>query len=309
MSLGGAASGAYVYDGNLKRVKQVVDGETIYSVYSQSGAILYRDNATTGVATDYIRAAGKTISRLKGSVTVFPHQDHLGSPIAETGLSGAVNWREAYSAYGEKRLDPAGNRDDEGFTGHIDDAATGLTYMQARYYDPVIGRFLSNDPVVFSVDRPQYFNRYSYCMNDPVNCIDPDGEFAIAAAIPAVIGLVACFFGCDDVVEAAIGRSDGTIVGDTVFNGVQDDGDENSGGFSGPGYEDGEIDINIGKPDTTEDVTEGRGSEGEKAWPGEEISEEEKRKQQERDLLGTGVEQATEILEEILMPDPTEEDL
>lgn len=178
VSMSGAASGAYVYDGNLKRVKQVIDGETIYSVYSQSGSILYRDNATTGVATDYVRAAGRTIARLKGSVTTFPHQDHLGSPVAETGLSGAVNWRESYAAYGEKRLDPVGNRDDEGFTGHIDDAATGLTYMQARYYDPVIGRFLSNDPVVFSVDRPQYFNRYSYCLNDPTNCIDPDGRQA-----------------------------------------------------------------------------------------------------------------------------------
>ena len=100
--------------------------------------------------------------------------------MAETGLSGAVNWRESYAAYGEKRLDPVGNRDDEGFTGHIDDAATGLTYMQARYYDPVIGRFLSNDPVGFAPTRPQYFNRYSYSGNDPVNNLDPDGEFWMA---------------------------------------------------------------------------------------------------------------------------------
>lgn len=186
-SMGGAASGSYVYDGNLKRAKQTINGETIYSVYAQSGAILYRDNVTTGVATDYIRAAGKTIARLKGSVTVFPHQDHLGSPIAETGLSGAVNWHEGYAAYGEKRLDPTGNRDDEGFTGHIDDAATGLTYMQARYYDAVIGRFLSNDPVAFSAARPEYFNRYAYAGNDPTNGLDPDGrDFFLIFAPPTI---------------------------------------------------------------------------------------------------------------------------
>ena len=50
--------------------------------------------------------------------------------------------------------------------------------MQARYYDPVIGRFLSIDPVTF-LDQPfpQQFNRYAYTWNDPINAKDPDGEF------------------------------------------------------------------------------------------------------------------------------------
>ena len=48
--------------------------------------------------------------------------------------------------------------------------------MQARYYDPVLGRFLSNDPVGFAEGGPQYFNRYMYTTNDPVNAIDPDGR-------------------------------------------------------------------------------------------------------------------------------------
>ena len=55
--------------------------------------------------------------------------------------------------------------------------------MQARYYDPVIGRFLSNDPVGFveSGLNPQMFNRYSYVHNDPINRIDPDGRNSIIA--------------------------------------------------------------------------------------------------------------------------------
>ena len=48
--------------------------------------------------------------------------------------------------------------------------------MQARYYHPVIGRFLSNDPVGFASGGPAYFNRYAYTANDPVNAIDPGGE-------------------------------------------------------------------------------------------------------------------------------------
>ena len=55
--------------------------------------------------------------------------------------------------------------------------------MQARYYDPVIGRFLSIDPVDFmgSGYNPAYFNRYAYSGNDPINNIDPDGQFFGAA--------------------------------------------------------------------------------------------------------------------------------
>ena len=47
--------------------------------------------------------------------------------------------------------------------------------MQARYYDPVMGRFLSHDPVQFSVEQPLFFNRYGYTFNNPINLVDPDG--------------------------------------------------------------------------------------------------------------------------------------
>jgi RHS repeat-associated protein len=54
--------------------------------------------------------------------------------------------------------------------------ATGLNYMQARFYDPALGRFLSIDPVGFSPDQPFIFGRYTYVGNDPINSWDPFGE-------------------------------------------------------------------------------------------------------------------------------------
>ncbi len=50
--------------------------------------------------------------------------------------------------------------------------------MQQRYYDPVIGRFYSNDPVRFSADNPMMFNRYAYANNNPYKFVDPDGRAA-----------------------------------------------------------------------------------------------------------------------------------
>jgi RHS repeat-associated protein len=73
----------------------------------------------------------------------------------------------------------------------VNDADTGLVYMQQRYYDPVAGRFLSVDPVVTDANSGKTFNRFSYAANNPYKYIDPDGrneEKAYGAAV-ALIGL------------------------------------------------------------------------------------------------------------------------
>lgn len=80
----------------------------------------------------------------------------------------------------------------------IDDTATGLTYMQARYYDPVIGRFLSIDPVNFSPGRPDMFNRYAYVANDPLNMVDPDGRQEMPAGLIVQLHCKADTDTCDE---------------------------------------------------------------------------------------------------------------
>ncbi|MER2492049.1 RHS repeat-associated core domain-containing protein [Catenovulum sediminis] len=67
------------------------------------------------------------------------------------------------------------------FTGHVKDKS-GLVYMQARYYDPLLGRFYSNDPVGYVYGNVHSFNRYSYANNNPYTYVDPDGQYAHAVA-------------------------------------------------------------------------------------------------------------------------------
>ncbi|THC44302.1 NBR1-Ig-like domain-containing protein [Massilia sp. Mn16-1_5] len=107
------------------------------------------------------------------SRVTFIHTDGLGSPVARTDGNGNPVSQSRYEPYGYVA---SGATPTIGFTGHVNDADTGLTYMQQRYYDPVAGRFLSIDPVVTDANTGSSFNRYAYAINNPFKFIDPDGR-------------------------------------------------------------------------------------------------------------------------------------
>jgi RHS repeat-associated protein len=96
----------------------------------------------------------------------YLHPDRLGSPRAATSASSALLWREIYDPFGVKLN---GVADKIGYSGHAHDAETDFTYMQARFYDARLGRFLSTDPV------DDGFSLYAYVRNDPINLVDVDG--------------------------------------------------------------------------------------------------------------------------------------
>jgi RHS repeat-associated protein len=97
--------------------------------------------------------------------------------VARTDAAGQLVSRTRYEPYG---LTAGGATPTIGFNGHVNDADTGLVYMQQRYYDPVAGRFLSIDPVTTDVNTGDSFNRYDYANNNPYKYIDPDGRSAYA---------------------------------------------------------------------------------------------------------------------------------
>ena len=80
---------------------------------------------------------------------------------------------------------------DRGFTGHEHLSFFGLINMNARLYDPVLGRFLSPDPYVQVLDFTQSYNRYMYAMNNPLCYVDRNGEFLwfVPVIIGAAIGM------------------------------------------------------------------------------------------------------------------------
>lgn len=101
--------------------------------------------------------------------------------MARTDVARTIISTTLYAPYGEvvetpiKLDDPVNGI---GYTGHVLDTATDLVYMQQRYYDPAIGRFLSVDPVGASTADGTNFNRYWYANNNPYRFTDPDGRLS-----------------------------------------------------------------------------------------------------------------------------------
>ncbi len=111
----------------------------------------------------------------------YVHTDALGSPIAVTNANQQVIERSEYAPYGDLLNRP--DTDGPGYTGHVLDAATGMNYMQQRYYDPMLGVFLSVDPVMAYSNPVGQFHRYRYANNNPYKFTDPDGRIIWFAPI------------------------------------------------------------------------------------------------------------------------------
>ena len=128
-------------------------------------------------------------------------RDYLGSITHITDDKGTLVQELSYDAWGRLRNPDtqevyAPGKEPElflgrGYTGHEHLPWFGLINMNARLYDPALGRFLSPDPYVQMPDFTQSFNRYSYCLSNPLKYVDKNGEFfwlipVIAAGLFAI---------------------------------------------------------------------------------------------------------------------------
>jgi RHS repeat-associated protein len=105
--------------------------------------------------------------------------DHLGSTSLTTDRAGRLVAETRYQPYGQERWSSGATPTDFGFTGQRHEASFGLLDYNARYYSPVLGRFISPDSIVPAPGSAGGFNRYAYTYNNPLKYVDPSGHIGI----------------------------------------------------------------------------------------------------------------------------------
>jgi RHS repeat-associated protein len=140
------------------------DGDNLIEETNSSGAVVARYTQTQNI--------DGPLAMLRGSATSYYNADGLGSVTSLTNSSGAAAETYTYDSFGKVTASSGSLVNPFQYTGREFDSETGLYYYRARYYDPSVGRFISEDPIAFNGG----FNFYRYVSNSPANFVDPFGE-------------------------------------------------------------------------------------------------------------------------------------
>lgn len=164
----GTITMAYNYKGD--RVKKATGQATTYYV----GALYEKKGTTT---TKYIFAGSSRIALKSSDGTIFYyHGNHLGSTHVVTNASGASVEQIQYNPFGGSFSDSGSLNVNHKYTSQELDSEIGFYYYRARYYDPILARFISADTVGIRISKSQTLNRYSYVLNNPLRYTDPTGH-------------------------------------------------------------------------------------------------------------------------------------
>jgi Rhs family protein len=104
-----------------------------------------------------------------------------GTVLVKADSAGNLISTADYRPYGSQALGTP--EQGPGYAGHVNDVDSELVYMQARYYDPEVGRFISVDPKAVTIGNAASLSRFSYAANNPLTNIDPDGRQTLPASV------------------------------------------------------------------------------------------------------------------------------
>ncbi len=172
----------YVYDGEGQRVERAVTTGGTTTVTYTIGS--YEDVTSVNGSTTITKYYGKSAVSVNGTISYLV-DDGLGSVSESLSSSGSVDGAQLFAPYGAVRYSTGSFPGPQAFTGQRQDGS-GLSYFNARYYDPVAGQFISADTV-------QGPNRYGYVAGNPETATDPTGQFGMCNGMATDDGI--CHFG------------------------------------------------------------------------------------------------------------------
>ena len=182
-----------IYNGEGQRI-QKIDGDETINYYYQDGVVAYttdtngNQNSQNLIGTDGNVLATERFQQNATQYYLY-NKDIQGSTSSLVKEDGSADAIYQYTDFGETMIQGYDQAKNEVcYTGGIYDQSTGLYYLNARYYNPEDGRFMTENSYRGEIMNPETGHLYVYCANNPVNYADSSGHFA--AAMYTVIKLV-----------------------------------------------------------------------------------------------------------------------
>ncbi len=172
---GSTTSMEYYADG-LRSKKTTSSGMTHY-IYDLSGRLVAEGQSSTAISTNYVWGPDRVLTKKdsSGGIYYYLYNGH-GDVVQMVDRNGNMVNNYQYDEWGNILMSNETINNPFKYAGEVYDQETGLYYLRARYYDPSVGRFLSEDSYEGQVNNPLSLNMYTYCYNNPSKYIDPSGH-------------------------------------------------------------------------------------------------------------------------------------
>jgi RHS repeat-associated protein len=185
----------YTYDDQGIRTSKTVDG-VLHTYVTDGSRVLVETWGNNTIQYTY-DLSGRIISAMINGTEYFYQHNIQGDVTALALSTGVVVVRYVYDAWGNvvsmsgSLSSTIGEINPVRYRGYMQDSETGVHYLQSRYYDPTIGRFISSDGWLGEPGMVLSHNMYVYALNNPVMYSDPSGNFPILAilSLVAIVGM------------------------------------------------------------------------------------------------------------------------
>lgn len=173
---------SFKYDPAGRRIQKVFtqgrNTTTTNYVYDGKGPNLIEEVDSNGNAIaryTYSKAVDEPLAMLRGGSTSYYEADGLGSVTSLSSTAGALAQTYTFDSFGNVTASTGSLTNRFQYTGREFDLESNLYFYRARYYDPKVGRFISEDPIRFQGG----INFYNYVQGNPTNYRDPSGEIPV----------------------------------------------------------------------------------------------------------------------------------